>query len=82
MVPVTLPTTSCALRQKGSYVSVRINSEALRSRMEMCKFSLIGRLILSKGDKPYALATLKEKLNVIWEFPPSWRLISLGWGYY
>ena len=81
MVPVTLPSTSYAPKQKESYVSARINSEALRSKMEMCKFSLIGRLILSKGDKSYALAALKEKLNVIWKLPP-WRLISLGRGYY
>ena len=80
MVPVTLPLTSYASIQKGSYVYVRINSEALRSRMEMCKFSLIGRLTLSKGDKPNA--TLKEKLNVIWKLPTSWHLISLGCGYY
>ena len=60
---------------------MNVNAEALRSRMEMCKFSLIGRLILSKGDKPYALTSLKDKLNAIWNLP-SWRLISLGKGYY
>ena len=47
----------------------------------MWKFSLIDRLILSKGDKHYALTSLKDKLNAIWKLP-SWRLISLGRGYY
>ena len=60
---------------------MKVNAEALRSRMEMCKFSLIGRLIISKGDKPYALISLKDKFNAIWKLP-SWHLISLGRGYY
>ena len=50
-VLVTLPPTSCAPRQKGSYVFVKDSAEALQSRLDMCKFSLIGRLILSKAYK-------------------------------
>ena len=77
-----LPPNSCTPQQKGSYGSVKVNAEALKSRLDLCQFSLIGRLILSKRDKPYALSSLKEKLNAVWKLPASWRLISLGKGYY
>lgn len=65
MILVNLPPSSCAPQQKEAYVSIKINVEALRSRLELCQFSLISILILLKGDKPYALAALKDKLNAI-----------------
>ena len=80
--PLVLPPSSCSPHKKGAYVSVRVNSEALQSRLELCRYSLIGRLILAKGDKPYALQTLKEKLSAVWKIASAWRLISLGKGYY
>ena len=82
MVSIVLPPNSCTPQQKRSYVSVKVNVEAFKSRLDLCQFSLIGRLILAKGDKPYALSSLKEKLNAVWKLLASWRLISLGKGYY
>lgn len=48
----------------------------------MSASSLIGRLVLEKGDIPYTLTSLKEVLNRIWGITEHWRLISRGRGYY
>ncbi|PON48647.1 hypothetical protein PanWU01x14_236120 [Parasponia andersonii] len=42
-------------QQKGAYVSVKVNPTAVEERLNLCKFSLIGRLILSKVDKPWVV---------------------------
>lgn len=66
---------------KGDCVSISIDKNAYKERMELCQFSLIGRVVLAKGDKPWKLVELKDKLSSIWQLR-SWRLISLGRGYY
>ena len=74
----------CPLRNSipGSYQAVKINSELYQKRLALCQFSLIGRIVLSKGDTPWSLTNLKDKLSSIWRLQASWRLISLGRGFY
>ncbi|PON53521.1 hypothetical protein TorRG33x02_305090 [Trema orientale] len=58
-----------------------VNPMAVEERLNMCKFFLIGLVILSNGDKPWSLTDLKARLDSIWKIS-SWRLISLGKGYF
>ncbi|KAK0571609.1 hypothetical protein LWI29_018788 [Acer saccharum] len=70
------------LSKKGGYVAVQVDPSTYKSRFEVCKFSLIGRVILSNGEKPWKLADLKAKMQSIWKLNSVWRLISLGKGYF
>lgn len=67
---------------KGGFTSVRIPQALINKRLALCSNSLIGRLILQKGDTPYKLAALKDALSSVWGIKKHWRLISLGRGYY
>ncbi|KAK3222072.1 hypothetical protein Dsin_009097 [Dipteronia sinensis] len=48
--------------------------------LEVCKFSLIGRVVLSSDQKPWKLVDLKAKLQSVWKLNSAWRLISLARG--
>ncbi|PON36543.1 hypothetical protein TorRG33x02_349140, partial [Trema orientale] len=67
---------------KGNYVCVKVNEQALKNRLDLCQYSLIGRIFLSKGDLPWKLSDLKFKLQSIWQLSSDWRLISLGRGFF
>ena len=66
----------------GSYHAVKINSDLYHKRLAICQFSLIGRVVLNKGDTPWKLANLRDRLAAIWNLSSQWRLISLGKGYF
>ena len=38
--------------KRGGYVSFQVDSVAYQSRLELCKNSLIGRVVLSSSDRP------------------------------
>ncbi|XVE70491.1 hypothetical protein DITRI_Ditri10aG0076500 [Diplodiscus trichospermus] len=42
---------------------------SMTSRLNVCQHSLIGRVIMSKGDKPWTLTGLKELLLDVWKEP-------------
>lgn len=44
----------------------------------MCRFSLIERIFLSKGNQPWKITSLKEKLSIVWSFKSNLWLICLG----
>lgn len=67
---------------KGGFTSVKIPNGFIKKRIALYAHSLIGRLILQKGDNPYKLTDLKNTLTKIWGIKESWCLISLGRGYY
>ncbi|PON42859.1 Endonuclease/exonuclease/phosphatase [Trema orientale] len=67
---------------KGNYICVEVNEAALLNQLELCQFSLIGRIFLSKGDSPWKLVDLKFKLQTVWSLSSLWRLISLGRGFF
>lgn len=48
-------------------ISVMVNKQALQERLNLCRFSLIAHVILSKGDSPWKLDQLKQKLRTIWK---------------
>ncbi|KAK3222076.1 hypothetical protein Dsin_009101 [Dipteronia sinensis] len=70
------------LSKKGGYVAIQVDTSAYKSRLEVCKFSLIGQVVLSSGEKPWKLVDLKAKLQSVWKLTSVWRLISLGKGYF
>ena len=56
---------SLASKKNGDYVAVKINSKAYEEHLKLCSYSLIGRVVLSKGEEPWKILTLKEKLQSI-----------------
>ena len=64
-IPLPLPPILCVSQQKGAYVQVKVNQVAFQGCLNLCKYSLIGRIILEKGNKPYPLAALRSKLSAI-----------------
>ncbi|KAF3449551.1 hypothetical protein FNV43_RR10280 [Rhamnella rubrinervis] len=53
--------------RKGNLVSIRVNDTAYKERVALCQFSLIARIVLSKGEKPWKLDDLHTKLQNIWK---------------
>lgn len=62
-------------------ISISVNKKAYEECLNICKHSLIGRVILTKGERPWKMTDLKNKLQEIWQLA-NWRLISLGKGYF
>ncbi|KAK0582022.1 hypothetical protein LWI29_020550 [Acer saccharum] len=73
---------SSAPKKKGDFVAIKVNPKAYEERLKLCSYSLIGRVILSKGEEPWKILALKEKLQSIWKLNSQWRLISLGRGFF
>ncbi|KAK2648625.1 hypothetical protein Ddye_016114 [Dipteronia dyeriana] len=67
---------------EGGYVAVWVDPSAYKSRLEVSKYILIGRVVLSSGEKPWKLVDLKAKLQFVWKLNSAWRLISLDKGYF
>lgn len=68
--------------KKGDIYSVTIDEALYQKGLSLCEDSLIGRLVLSKGDKSWRIEDLKTRLNGLWSPTAAWKLISLGRGYY
>lgn len=49
---------------KWGFILIRV--DAHNSKVNSCKNSLIGRLILAKGEEPWKLKDLKAKLTSLW----------------
>ncbi|KAH6818323.1 hypothetical protein C2S51_001926 [Perilla frutescens var. frutescens] len=64
--------------KRGDFSSISIPEDIYQSQLRKFQFSLIGRLILLKGDKPWSAFDLKSRLQKIWKFTRDWNLISLG----
>lgn len=59
-----------------------INEEYKTSLSEF-RNTLIGRLVLSKGDSLVAIKTLKVKLSALWSIhESSWKITLLGNGFF
>ena len=76
---VPLPTP--AVSKQGAFQAIKVNNEIYQKRLQLCQHSLIGRIVLNKGETPWTLPKLKEHLSSIWTLNEDWRLISLGHGY-
>lgn len=69
-------------QRKGEYISVKIDDALVNQEVNNLKHSLIGKLSLAPGDKPYSVSELVSKLNQIWGVAGEWTHIPLGRGYY
>jgi len=67
---------------KGNSLSIRICQDEYVKGLEDYQFALRGRLILSKGDKPYTARDLASKLGKIWKMVHQWKMVPLGRGFY
>lgn len=68
--------------KKGDYYSIIITESLYQEQIKTCEASLIGRLVLAKGDKPWRFDDLKLKLQQLWNPSQSWLMTSLGKGFY
>ncbi|WCJ40592.1 hypothetical protein M5689_021506 [Euphorbia peplus] len=59
------PISNAVVYDDGEYKSVKINPKAFEKRIQMCNFSLIGRLNLNKGDAPWKLDELYKSLGYL-----------------
>jgi len=67
---------------RGERVSIKITHNIYEKGMAFCKTNLRGRLVLNKGDKPYATKEIQSKLQKLWKTRGAWSMTSLGRGYY
>jgi hypothetical protein len=67
---------------RGDTLSIRITQPLYEKGVNFCKRNLRGRLVLSKGDKPYASKEIEDKLRKQWKTAAPWSLLSLGRGFY
>lgn len=68
--------------RKGDYFSISVDDEMYMQRRKVCEDSIIGCLVLSKGDRPWMFTNLQQHLHSVWNIQHSWRMVSLGKGYY
>lgn len=62
-------------------ITVTVDDDLYQQQLKRCEASLIGRLVLAKGYKPWTLADLKRRLQDLWNPLHPWSMISLGKGY-
>jgi len=67
---------------RGERVSIKITQDIYEKGMDVCKTNLRGRLVLNKGDKPYATKEIKSKLQQLRKTTGACSMMSLGRGYY
>jgi len=67
---------------RGETLSIRITQPIYEQEVNVCKRNLRGRLVLNKGDKPYASKKIEDKLRKQWKTVAPWTLLSLGRGFY
>jgi len=70
--PLPLPTIC------GETLSISISVAAYSRGVDYCKINLRGRLVLNKGDKPYATKDITAKLQKLWKVKGPWHMLSLG----
>jgi len=66
----------------GETLSVSISTTTYSRGLDYCKINLRGRLVLNKGDKPYATKDITAKLQKLWKVKGPWHMLSLGRGFY
>jgi len=66
----------------GDTLSIRISQPIYEKGIDVCKRNLRCRLVLNKGDKPYASKEIEDKLKKQWKTAAPWTLLSLGRGFY
>jgi hypothetical protein len=67
---------------RGETLGIKITQDFYERGRDFCKTNLRGRLVLSKGDKPYTTKDIESKLQKLWKVGGAWRMLSLGRGFY
>jgi hypothetical protein len=67
---------------KGDSLSIKISQEDYEKGVDDCKRLLHGRMVTSKGDKPYRTKELFLKLSKLWKLSGHRKLVSLGRGFF
>ena len=62
---------------RGEKVSIKITEDIYEKGTNFCKTNLRGRLVLNKGNKPYATKEIKCKLHKLWKTTRAWHMLSL-----
>lgn len=53
-------------QRKGEYISIKIDDSLMQEGVSKLQNTLIGKVSLATGDKPYTLEDLKSKLDRLW----------------
>jgi len=67
---------------RGESVSITISQQIYEKGLEIYKHNLRGRLVLSKGDKPYTTKDIHLKLQKQWKTTGEWSMRPLGRGFF
>jgi len=67
---------------KGDSFSIKIPEDLYQSGLSNCTNYLHGRLVLSRGDKPFSSKDLREKLLRLWKPIDQWKMVPLGRGFF
>jgi len=67
---------------RGESVSITITQQIYEKGLEICKINLRGRLVLSKGYKPYTTKDIHLKLQKQWKMTGEWSMRPLGRGFF
>ena len=79
------PSSSSSLplpSRKGDFMSISIYPKEHQERVKFFDSALIGRLMLSRGDKPWTVDDLKNRLQEIWKPRGSWFMSCMGKGFF
>lgn len=70
-------------RVEGGNIAVTVDEDEYAFGVAEFRYSLFGRLVLSKGVKPIKIKDLKKRLSTIWRIKEEvWKLIPLGKGHF
>ena len=58
-----LTTDDASTSNKGNYVAIKINQQIYEQQLALCQHALIAKIILARGETPWKLSELKEKLS-------------------
>ncbi|KAL8513698.1 hypothetical protein ACS0TY_012984 [Phlomoides rotata] len=81
--PHSAPTPESMKPSKhGDFYSIEIDEEIYQQGVADLQDCLIGRIMMSQGDKPYSTFELEKKLHEVWHMKGNLELIPLNRGYY
>ncbi|KAL8463008.1 hypothetical protein ACS0TY_033860 [Phlomoides rotata] len=68
--------------RQGDFFTVNINDNIYQQSLDEFRDYLIGRIMMSQGDKPYSNFELGKKLHELWGIIGAMDIIPLSRGYY
>ncbi|KAL8497871.1 hypothetical protein ACS0TY_021281 [Phlomoides rotata] len=68
--------------KQGDFYMINIDDDMYQQGVADLQDYLIGRIMMSQGDKPYSTFELGRKLHEVWNVNGTLELIPLNRGYY